>query len=155
MSRNDIIITDMTANVGVDSIALGLFFKGVNSIEISKKLFNSLNNNINIYGLKNVKTYNGSSVDIIKNLKQDVIYIDAPWGGDGYYKNDLLKLYLDEKELSEIFNMYKNNTKLFILKLPKNYDINNFIKETKIDGYFLYPHIRKNKIKYIFMIIRS
>ena len=136
----------MTANVGVDSIALGLFFKKVNSIELDKKLFSSLNNNINIYGLKNVKTYNGSSVEIIKNLKQDVIYIDAPWGGEDYFKNDSLKLYLDNKELSEIYNLYKNNTKLFILKLPKNYDINNFIKETQVDGYFLYPHIRKIKL---------
>ena len=63
-------------------------------------------------------------------------------------------IYLENKELSEIYNLYKNNTKLFILKLPKNYDINNFIKETQVDGYFLYPHIRKDKIKYIFMIIR-
>ena len=155
MKKSDITITDMTANVGVDSIALGLFFKKVNSIELSKKLFSSLNNNINIYGLKNVKTYNGSSVEIIKNLKQDIIYIDAPWGGEDYHKNNLLKLYLDDKELSQIYNMFKSKTKLFILKLPKNYDINNFIKETQVNGYFLYPHIRKDKIKYIFMIIRS
>ena len=57
MKKIDITITDMTANVGVDSIALGLILKKVNSIELDKKLFSSLNNNINIYGLKNVKQW--------------------------------------------------------------------------------------------------
>ena len=123
--------------------------------DYDKNLFNSLKNNIKIFGLKNINIYNGNSVEIIKYLKQDVIYIDAPWGGDSYSKNDSLKLYLDNKELSEIYNKFKSKTKIFILKLPKNYDINNFIKETQVDGYFLYPHIRKDKIKYIFMIIRS
>lgn len=41
----------MTANVGVDSIAFGLHFKKVNSIELNTKLFNSLLRKIklNIY----------------------------------------------------------------------------------------------------------
>jgi 16S rRNA G966 N2-methylase RsmD len=154
LKKDDITITDMTANVGVDSIAFGLHFKKVNSIELNNRLFNSLNNNINVYNLKNIKTYNGSSVEIIKNLKQDVIYIDAPWGGEDYHKNTSVKLYLDNIELSDIYNMFKNKTKLFVLKVPKNYDINNFIKETQVNAYFLYPHFRKEKVKYIFMIIR-
>ena len=57
-------------------------------------------------------------------------------------------------ELSDIYNTFKNKTKLFVLKVPKNYDINNFIKETQVNAYFLYPHVRKEKVKYIFMIIR-
>ena len=43
------------------------------------------------YGCDNI--YNGDTNILIKNIKQDVIYIDAPWGGPEYKQEEKMKLY--------------------------------------------------------------
>jgi hypothetical protein len=81
LKTTNITITDGTANNGSDSIALALVFDHVNSIELDKINFSVLKNNVNAYKLKNINIYNDDSIIKIPNLTQDVIYIDAPWGG--------------------------------------------------------------------------
>ncbi len=149
---SDLIITDATANVGSDTINLALHFNEINSIELNELEFNVLKNNVNVYKLNNVNLYNDNSLNIIPTLKQDVVYIDAPWGGLDYKQHNALQLFLSDKELSQIYNENKKYTKLFIFKVPKNYDFNFFITKTKIIKYYIHAFVNdKNDIKYYFI----
>jgi hypothetical protein len=92
------------------------------------------------------------------NLSQDVIYIDAPWGGTDYKKHSRLKLYLGKYELSDIYNKFKNKAKLFALKVPYNYDINNFILKTGVNliKTYIYKNKKKNnRIQFLIIIIKN
>ena len=156
LKTDNIEITDGTANCGSDTISFGLHFKHVNSIELDITNYQVLINNVREYNLSNVKLYNASCLDIIPTLKkQNCIFIDAPWTGRDYKKHDSMRLYLDEIEISEIYNMFKNNTELFIFKVPNNYDFNYFIQNTKLNKYKLhsYKNIYKVvKFYYIFFL---
>ena len=57
---------------------------------------------------------------------QDVIYIDAPWGGKEYKKSNNISLYLSGMEISEFYSKYLDRASLFIFKVPLNYKISNF-----------------------------
>ncbi len=151
-SPDKLTITDATANVGSDSINLALHFKHVNSIELDKLEFSILQNNVNVYGLKNISLYHGNSLDIIPTLQQDIVFIDAPWGGIDYLKDEYLKLYMSDMEISAIFNKYKTYAKLFVFKIPINYNFNFFIQNTKITKYYIHSYVNHhNEIKYYFI----
>jgi tRNA/tmRNA/rRNA uracil-C5-methylase (TrmA/RlmC/RlmD family) len=45
----DKVITDLTGNVGGDTILFGLNFKNVHSIEFNDENFKALENNINVF----------------------------------------------------------------------------------------------------------
>lgn len=123
---SDMTITDTTANNGGDTIRFGLNFKSVNAIEINPNEFAILKNNVEQFNLKNVVLYNSSFLDIIDTLDQDIIYIDAPWGGPEYKNKIAVNLFVDGKNITEIIKKIyeKNKFKMIILKVPKNY---NFI----------------------------
>jgi 16S rRNA G966 N2-methylase RsmD len=152
-SKN-LIITDGTGNNGSDTIALALVFKTINSIELDETNFKALENNVKqVYKLSNVNLYKGSSLDFFKKKYQDVIYLDAPWGGTQYKENSRIELYMDGKDLGQIYNENKKYTKLFIFKLPKNYDFTNFIQKTMITKYYMYLYTKNNKPKFFFMFV--
>jgi len=153
--NKDITITDGTGNNGTDTISFGLNFKSVNSIELDNINYNILKNNINVYGLKNVKLYKGSSLDIIPTLKQDVVFIDAPWTKN-YKETAIIRLYMDNKEISKIYNDLKKYTKLFVFKVPNNYDFTYFIQHTKMEKYFIISYKDKyENIKFYFIFIST
>lgn len=149
----DITITDGTGNNGSDTIAFGIYFKHVNSIELDKVNYDVLKNNVDAYGLKNVNVIHGDTLVELDKLKQDVIYIDAPWGGKDYKKFSHMSLYLGNMELADIYNKYKHNAKLFIFKLPYNYDINKFIRRTNAKFIKIYNFMRENHNSTLFMIM--
>ena len=145
--QKDINIIDGTGNCGSDTISFGLNFKNVISIELDNTNYIALSNNVKQYNLKNVKIYNGSSLDIIPTLKkQNCIFIDAPWTGRDYKKNISMQLFLDNIEISEIFKMFKKYTDLFIFKVPINYDFNYFIQNTKIIKYYIHAYSNIYKV---------
>ena len=86
---NNIKITDGTANIGTDTINLYTVYNNINAVEISSINFKALKNNIDVFNI-NVNIYNNDITEIINNLEQDIIYIDAPWGGPNYKKKKIL-----------------------------------------------------------------
>lgn len=152
----DLIITDTTGNNGSDTIALGLNFTHVNSIEIDPTNFIALQHNVKkVYNLNNVDLYNGNSIEILKKLNQDVIYVDPPWGGSDYKNSEHIELYMDGKSMGEIFNEFRSNTKLFVFKLPKNYNFTKFIQMTLAHKYQIYLHKRKEKPRYFLFFVST
>ena len=128
-------IIDCTAGVGGDSISLSSIFKTVIGVEINKTRFDMLNNNINVYNLNNIITYNDNCLNILKKLNYiQAIYIDPPWGGSAYKCYEKIKLMIDNKPIEQIIidiinrKYIKIPPKFIILKLPKNYDIQYLFK---------------------------
>ena len=120
----NITITDGTANVGGNTLSFAKYFKKVYAIELDKVNFNALNNNIKVYGYTNVKCIFGDCTEKIFNLKQDIIFLDPPWGGKTYKNQLKIDLYLNNIELSVFCNkIFRNtSTNLIILKVPNNFN---------------------------------
>jgi hypothetical protein len=131
-------ITDLTGNVGGDTILFGLHFKKVDSIELNPENFEALKNNVEVFGLNNITLHQGDSTKIF-NWKTDVLYIDAPWGGPSYKEHKELDLYLGDKRVDEFVKEIRDKADYIFLKVPKNYKFDRFedIEKFKIRGYYL------------------
>jgi len=152
-------IIDYTAGVGGNILSFSKYFNTVYAIEIDKVRSEYLLNNLNIYNQKNVLVINNSSINYnnesMLNIKPNTIFIDPPWGGTCYRKNDLLRLRLSDVPIEElVFDIFEKfstinisssdsySNRLVVLKLPKNYDIENF-----------YNYIKKNTFDKNYIII--
>ena len=95
-SKNKI-ITDATAGLGGNVISFASKFKKINAVEINNLHCEMLEHNINQYTKfdKKIKIYNNDYIKIMDNIKQNIIFIDPPWGGPSYYE-ERLKLYLGD-----------------------------------------------------------
>ena len=127
-NSKDIIVTDATANIGGNSIDFyNNGIKHIISVEIDPTTCTFLKNNLQVYGYKIDDVYCSDYLDLYKNLIQDCVFFDPPWGGPDYIKKDKLDLFLGELNVVDIiknlFNMGK--TKLVVLKAPINYNLEN------------------------------
>ena len=155
MKTYNLVITDGTANIGTDSINLSLYFNKINSIELSIINYYALKNNVNVFNLNDkINIYNGDTNILIKNIKQDVIYIDAPWGGPEYKQEEKMKLYLGETEILDFYEKNKENAKLFIFKVPFNYDFEYLHNKIK-DNVTKYSYKKATRIKYFILAINN
>ena len=152
-NNRNITVTDCTGNNGSETLMFAKYFAKVNSIEIDDINYKVLKHNINIYQYDNINLIKGNSISELPNLEQDVIVIDAPWGGRDYKSKPRLKLYLDDLELSDIFNQFKNKAKLFVLKVPINYDINSLLLNTMLHKIKIYSFTKNERIKYFIIVI--
>ena len=149
----NIVITDGTANIGTDSIHMAKIFKNINAVELSKINFIALKNNVKILNNReNMNCYNGDINEVIGSLKQDLIYIDAPWGGRNYKNFNKLKLYLGKVEILDFYINNKERAKYFIFKIPFNYDF-DYLRKYIIDKVTIFPFKKDSKIKYFLLVI--
>ena len=83
---------------------------------------------MNLFNRTNITFYNDSYLNVYKNLKQDVIYLDPPWGGLDYKNSEKLAFKLGDMKLEDLCDDIMKNKlcKLLILKLPYNYDLDTF-----------------------------
>jgi hypothetical protein len=121
-SLKDLQITDANGCVGISSISFCQKVKFVNIIEIDKGKIKYIKNNLERYDLDNFKIYNKDYTKIMKKIKQDVIFLDPPWGGPDYIDESSLDLYLSEIPISEIINDLYDHVELIILKIPLNFN---------------------------------
>ena len=133
LKTNDLIITDATANVGGNTINFAYNFKKVNAVDIEPLNCKLLKHNLEQYKLLNkVDIICKDYLDIMKDLKQDVVYFDPPWGGKSYHKKNKFNLFLSGIAIVEIINKLKGKAKLVIMYMPFNFDFESFKK----DSYF-------------------
>lgn len=145
MKTDDLTITDCTANNGSDSTTFATIFKKVNAIELDKTNFSALSNNVSVLGLTNISLYNANTLDILEKLTQDVLYLDAPWGGKNYVDEKNKRLYIGDLEISQFFLKYRNSAKLHVYKVPKNYDFNYFVSVVGTVDFSTYSFVDVNK----------
>ena len=143
---DDIVITDATANVGGNSINFCDKFKHVNSVEIDKTNFYALGVNIGVYNIKNIKLYCENYLNIFNKIKQDVVFIDPPWGGRNYKDFKVLDLFLNDKLNNKIYIanivlkiLDLKIAKMIVIKVPFNFSFNKFSTILKAYKIFKYP----------------
>lgn len=125
IKNENIVITDATGGVGGNTISFGKVFSKVISVEIDTTRSMYLRNNIQLYELDNIHIINEDYTKL--NLDQDILFVDPPWGP--FYKDQQnIKLFLGNSSIESICNNASYNTKLIVLKLPINYDINYLMK---------------------------
>lgn len=127
----DSIITDATACIGGSTLAFSQVFQFVNAIEFDETRFKYLQENVATLGLTNVKCIYGDALNECVNLKQDAIFLDCPWGGPKYKEAKTVMLYLSELPLYDVLRQLKDTAKIFILKIPINFDEELFIEKTQ------------------------
>ncbi|CAH6421513.1 mRNA capping enzyme [uncultured virus] len=153
----DLIITDCTAGVGGNTLSFGHYFKFVNAIEIVKIRCQYLQNNIDVYDLKNIKIFNEDCTKILDKLEHNIIFVDAPWGLD-YKKFKNLRLNFGNQQLENFCidlmnpNIMKKIPELIVLKLPKNYDVLYFYKIISSKNRQIYYYDLKKMIILVILI---
>lgn len=152
---DNVTITDGTANIGTDAINLSTKFKNINAVEISKINFQALKNNIKVFNLEDKVKYYHADINVkIKELSQDIIYIDAPWGGPEYKNSKSLDLFLGS---TNIIDFYLNNRLLadtFIFKVPYNYNFGLLYNKIK-DKIYKHSYKKGNIVKYYLLVIKK
>lgn len=168
-------IIDYTAGVGGNVLSFSKYFNKVYAIELDKKRHEYLTNNVDVYECKNVLCINDSSIifhdKFLVEINPNVIFVDPPWGGNGYKENESLRLKLGDVPIEELvinifFKLYNEiinnenltykvnnkkiykqnifNNKFIVLKLPKNYDIEYFyetIKKNNIPNHIINSYL--------------
>lgn len=145
ISKRDI-VTDATACIGGNSIFFHRDFKSVNSVEKDRDVFYTLKKNTNFL---NCKHYNSSYLHLMYALRQDLIFLDPPWGGTDYKKTRSIDLFLDHVNVITIINNLYHYTRYIAMKIPNNYNLNHLNK--KFWDWKIYP-VHSNK-KDVFNLI--
>jgi len=127
--KKGLVITDATAGMGGDTIVFAHDFEKVNAIEMNDLHCKVLKNNIGVYGLKNVNVICGDYTKLMDEIEQDILFMDPPWSGREYKSIDKLKLCLSGLDVADITNKVK--AKLVALKVPHNFDFEDFKKKVK------------------------
>jgi predicted RNA methylase len=117
------VVTDATACIGGNTVFFEKDFKVVIAIEKDSDNFKILKRNTT----KSIN-YNCSYNDIMYTIQQDLIFIDPPWGGSNYKKEDNVKLMLDNVNVLEIIDNLYHFTRFVALKVPNNFDIESLTK---------------------------
>jgi len=123
-------ISDFCCCIGGNSFNFIKYFKHVNCVELDKKRFDFLRHNMSLYrkhnNFNNYKLLNLNCFDVYDKIDHDIIFIDPPWNGKDYKKNDSIDLYLDNINASDFCNIFIKTCKMIVLKIPNNFNLNNF-----------------------------
>lgn len=149
-SPKTLVVTDGTSNIGGNVISFSKYFRFVNAVEISRSHCSVLKNNLNVYRRDNVKVYCADYLSLADKLKQDVIFLDPPWGGTSYKKRCSVKLCLSGVVISDVINRVSKNTELVVIKIPPNFDFVSFFRDINKRSFTIYK-IRN----YMIIVIRT
>lgn len=151
-------IIDGTASCGGDTISLALHFENIIAVELNKDNCDCLKNNLKAYNLSNqVNVICPKSIyDVVENNNFDMLFLDPPWGGRSYFREQTLNLYLCktstefEKDCSEnIYKLFESfPDKYFVLKTPTNFNYDEFLSQLpnrKIIKYPIFKYIYKSE----------
>lgn len=140
------VITDATACVGGNTASFAREFDVVHAIELDQARAEYLAHNMALLGLKNVDVIQGDAIVEVPKLKQDVLFIDAPWLSDKtgteagvgkHYRDvDRLELFLGDMLLQDVCRLFTPHCRVLALKVPKNFALAKFIHDT-FDEYSL------------------
>jgi predicted RNA methylase len=135
------VITDGCACVGgnVISFACSGRFSKVNAVEFDQKRADMLKHNVSVIeGRKEssppaaTSVKSGSYLDLMRELHQDIVFLDPPWGGPEYKDVARVPLYLGNRHLADIVadlsrasSASVNGTRYVVFKAPKNFDIDD------------------------------
>ena len=153
---NKATITDATSNMGGAVYGFSRYFDNINAVEIVQLHCDILKNNIDLYKINDkVKIICNDYIDVYKDLKQDMIFFDPPWGGTDYKNDELLNLSLDNIPIEDIFKELINikAAKFLTMRVPSNYDFKKiFSIATRINVHSFYRD--DGKLSFFLVVIK-
>lgn len=132
LNRGNITITDGTACCGGNTTSFCKKFKKVQAVELDQTRCNMLQHNLKLLEYTNVICYNADYLNLLSSLRQDIVFLDPPWGGPSYKDQDKVELFLGDVSLDKICDSLKGRTKYIIIKAPPNLNYEKF--SAKITG---------------------
>jgi 16S rRNA G966 N2-methylase RsmD len=120
-----LVITDAMAGVGGNLISFSRHFAHVNAVEVDPIRFSYMVSNTHLFNCKNISTLQCSYLDVYQHMRQDVIFIDPPWGGKNYKSYSTINITIDDMSIEALCkNIIECKLcRLLVLKLPKNIDL--------------------------------
>lgn len=112
-------ITDSTGGIGGNSYVFCKYFGFVNIIEIDSDNIEALSANLNYFYNKSI--IHANYVELFTKIKQDIVFIDPPWGE--YKKCKNVNLYLNQININHIISILYEYSNMVILKAPKNFNV--------------------------------
>jgi hypothetical protein len=85
-----------------------------------------LQHNLGVLKKTNIACIHASYLVVIEFLRQDVVFIDPPWGGPEYKDLAKVDLFLDDIPLYDVCRMLYGLAKVVVLKVPTNFDTEKF-----------------------------
>jgi predicted RNA methylase len=117
-------VTDAFGNMGGMTIALAMKMSNVNTCEIVPTHCKMLKNNVDQYGLsEKVTIHCGDYMKVMKDLKQDAIFFDPPWGGTDYKDKKYIDLGINNVNIICIINKLLAHAKYIYMLVPHNYKL--------------------------------
>ena len=136
------VITDGCACVGgnVLSFALSGLFAEVNAVELDAARARMLEHNVAVIRDRvqiPVNILTGSYTDLMQTLRQDIVFLDPPWGGPGYKTQKSVNLFLGDSHLADVIhNVFSNTETIYVVwKAPTNFDEVEMSTRTKELGF--------------------
>ena len=132
LKPSDLVATDATGNIGGDTVGLWrMGFHQVNSFEIDSTTCDILKDNLAVLGLPSNHVMCQDYLSQMDQLQQDVVFIDAPWGGPDYREQTDLDITLSNVSVKTIARrlLGQGLTQVLMMKLPLNYHDDNLITE--------------------------
>jgi 16S rRNA G966 N2-methylase RsmD len=148
----NMLLTDASACIGGNTWSFAKLVKHVTAIEINQLHAEILKNNLTTLHASNVNVIQADFTDVLLNnadvlitnvnndadnhteeVKQDILFLDPPWGGIDYKSKKTLELSTVVEGASytqaELIEKYLHDkASLIMLKIPKNYDLDSFEK---------------------------
>lgn len=141
----DMSITDGTANVGGDTMALMSLFHRVRSIEYDKATYLFLKHNLETFVRinrheKEIDARHGDITDpkIIDSLGTSALFLDPPWGGPEYKGKDQVHLILGGEDFSQVVDRALRNNPSTVcvwIKAPLNTHVDMLLGVVEGGGY--------------------
>ena len=77
-------VTDACACTGACAVVLARHFGSVDAVELDAGRCDSLRKNVVLCGADNMRVHQGDYNALSDTLRQDVVFLDVPWGGPEY-----------------------------------------------------------------------
>lgn len=155
VKKDKIIITESNGGIGGNTIMFAKHFHKVNVVEILPLHADIIKNNLKVYGLNSkIEVFNEDYLDIMLKLKQDVIFMDVPWGGPDYKNLKNVKLGLNNVNIVYILNtlLKKDKAKLYILYVPFNYNFQDFMENINTKSILIYKIMARKQFQFIILV---
>lgn len=116
------VVVDPFAGCGGNVIQLAMTCRQVIAIDIDPEKIRMAKHNAAIYGVADkIEFIVGNSVELLPNLKADVVFLSPPWGGNNYSRNEFSLEGMMIKGVSgkDLFEKARQVTPNVVYYLPK------------------------------------
>jgi hypothetical protein len=159
-------IVDATAHIGVDTINMSNQFPNavVDAFEVVPETYEALVKNIIKFEKQNfIRAHNQDITTWEPTTMVDFLYVDPPWGGKNYDKEDSIDLFLQKED--NVHNESKNvnflidqwieskQIKAIVLKAPKNFNKSYLSAKYKVEEEKVLNRVKE--IAYTLLYIRA